>query len=60
VNKSPVAGIRLAVDLQELVDEIYVSPHAPKWLLAAIAALVDNYGLKVPVRQSSLFEGAVF
>lgn len=60
MGREPVPGIRLAVDLTELVEEIYVSPHAPAWLLEALTGLVRKYGLAAPVRQSSLLEGAVF
>ncbi|HSR93888.1 MAG TPA: hypothetical protein VLK56_03395 [Solirubrobacterales bacterium] len=46
-------GISAEVDLNELLDEVRVTP-ADRILGSVVPSLVDRYGLKVEVGQSSL------
>jgi hypothetical protein len=42
----PEAGMMVKVDLQELIECIYISPNAPSWFKDIIENLNEVYGLK--------------
>lgn len=48
-------GVYIDVDLEILIDKIYVAPQAESWVKDAVIDLNDKYGIKVEVRQSSFF-----
>jgi hypothetical protein len=56
-SRTPIPGIRLEVDLESLIEEIFVAPSAPSWFLNVVTSVAAKYGLHVPVRQSELLEG---
>jgi len=47
-------GQYIKVDLQELIDEIIVSPNSPDWFFDLIKSLNEKYGLNKPIKKSSL------
>lgn len=50
-------GISLAIDLNELIECVYVAPTSPSWLLTAIKSTLGAFGLEqIPCRQSTLDE----
>jgi hypothetical protein len=49
---SPV--IPIAVDLDGLVQAVYVSPKAPEWFAELVPSLLSRYGRNWPVHHSSL------
>lgn len=52
------ANMSVAPDL--LIDEIYVSPSAPRWFGELVASLVVRYGLSTPVIRSTLYERPIY
>lgn len=50
----PEEGADYSVDLDRLIDGVYVAPGASGWFKSVIESVVKKYGLKVSVRQSSL------
>ncbi len=48
------SGIRLKVDLSQLIEVVYVAPTAPDWLWDLTARVSKTYGLVAPVIRSSL------
>lgn len=46
--------IDVDVDLEEMLDEIVISPYAPNWYYDVVARLVDQSGLRIPVVWSSM------
>jgi hypothetical protein len=54
LREFPKVGIDVAVDLNQLLDAIYVAPGAPGWFRLSVESVVSRYGLAVPVKQSSL------
>jgi len=54
------AGIRIPVDLETLIDSIYVAPDAPTWFSELVTAVAHRYGVTAPIRQSRLTDDAVF
>ena len=48
-------GLTVRVDLPSLVQRVVVSPERPQWLVDVLADLIQKYGLRCPVEQSSLY-----
>lgn len=51
---NPCAGHAISVDIDILIDSIYISPYAPKWFAEVVINVVDRYEIKKPVYQSSM------
>ena len=47
-------GICLPVNVDELIECVYVSPASPAWVLSLVQSLVDKLGYEKPVVQSTL------
>ena len=46
----------LPIDLNTLIDEVIVSPHAEEWVTETVKSVVHQYGLKFPVNRSKLLD----
>jgi hypothetical protein len=55
MRKAPRGFLR-AVDLQVLIQRLYVAPTSPTWIKELVRAVATRYGLRVPVLQSALDE----
>ena len=51
-RKTPELGLRMAVELEDLVTEIVVGPREPKWVVQLIKNLLSKHELTQPVVQS--------
>lgn len=49
-------GILKKVNLNDLIESVYVAPTSPKWFSELVKKVTDRYGLKKQVIQSSLDE----
>ncbi|MFO7606108.1 MAG: hypothetical protein R6W72_07405 [Desulfurivibrionaceae bacterium] len=47
-------GMLVETELGELVDEIYVAPESPAYLLDSVRGVLKRYEFSIPVRQSEL------
>ena len=47
-------GTYARVDLDQLIEEVVISPYAEDWLHELIYSVTQRYGLKAPIRGSSL------
>lgn len=47
-------GIEIKVSLQNLIDEVYISPESPEWYKKLVEKVVSKFDIKVPVLKSSL------
>jgi len=47
-------GLLIPVKLSELIESVYVAPMTPTWFVDLVKAVLNRYGLKVEVKQSSL------
>lgn len=56
--KQKRAGVGVRVDVSDLLDEIVISPRADLATLRAVRALGTTYASRVPVRPSTLLDGA--
>ena len=53
-------GLKLKVDLEQLIEHVYVAPSAPTWLSNLVQSVAERYGYKFPVLQSKLNAQPVF
>jgi len=49
-----VIGLYVPVRIEELIEKIYASPSAPKWIADLIRSLVNKYEINANVVQSDL------
>ena len=47
-------GLPIPVNVEQLIETIYVAPTAQQWLVDLVKAVVKRYGFKAPVTQSTL------
>jgi hypothetical protein len=52
-------GVNIHVDLDELVDQVYVSPRAESWLKGVVDQELVTYRLNRPAARSELYSLAV-
>ena len=48
------SGLLVNVDLDTLIERIYVSPAAPKWLAELVESVIKTYSIDKPVEYSQL------
>ncbi len=53
-SKGP--GISVPVDINTLIDNIYVSPMAPQWFADVVKDVIQKYGINKTVQYSNLDE----
>ena len=49
-------GMQVDVDLEKLIQAIYISPYAPKWFEDVVCDVVKRYGLNKPILHSIIGE----
>lgn len=42
-------GITIPIDINTLIDCIYISPYAPKWFEEVVRSVVEKFGLSAPI-----------
>lgn len=47
-------GLKISIDLNELVEKIYISPSSPKWFTTLIQAMVEKHAHKLKVKSTDL------
>jgi len=55
-----INGLPIKVDVETLIDKIYVSPTAPKWFMDLVSAVVRRYGYDFDIIQSELYYSPIF
>ena len=55
-----IFGLYVPVDLERLIERIFVSPNAPSWILELIKIVTTKFGLKKEVAQSNLTTSPVY
>jgi hypothetical protein len=48
------------VALNELIENVHVSPTAPAWFYTLVEDVVNRYGFKFKVRQSDMADKPIF
>jgi hypothetical protein len=52
-------GIYIPVDIELLVDEIYISPTSPAWFLDVVIATCEKFNLQKPLIRSDLLSSPI-
>lgn len=53
-------GLNIEVELDELIDSIYVSPTAPKWFYDLVKSIVEKYEINKELNQSRINETPIY
>lgn len=53
-------GLLIPVDLDTLIDSIYISPYSPKWFRELITTLNDHFGIRAEIIHSGVFNSENF
>ena len=53
-------GLSVPINLDKLIESIYVSPTAPHWFLNLIKAITKRYEIDKPVIQSDLLSNPLY
>ena len=53
-------GAATPINLEQLVERIYVAPSAPHWFAALVRSVLERYQTDIPVAQSKLGESPIF
>jgi hypothetical protein len=53
-------GINIKIDIETLIEGIYIAPTAPKWFAELVESVVKRYGFNFQVTQSNLYNDPVF
>lgn len=59
-NIDVLYGINIEVDLNKLIESIYVSPNSPKWIYDLIVSIIKRYKLNKNVYQSKINESPIY
>ncbi len=60
-SQEPIGqGLTIKVDVERLIELIYVAPSSPAWFADLVRAVVQRYGYSFPVVHSKLDEQPVF
>lgn len=55
-----IDGLPIKVDMETLIENIYVAPTAPKWFADLVDGVVKRYGYRFEVVQSKLYSSPLF
>jgi hypothetical protein len=53
-------GYKVSIDLNELIEAVYISPESPKWFLGLVKNVMQKYGFNFKVHQSLLAKVPVY
>ena len=51
-QQEPPSHIRIGIEIEKLIDSIYIQSTAPEWILGLVRRLLKEYGFSFPVRRS--------
>ncbi len=59
-NPKRESGMYVDVNVNALIERVYLAPAAPRWLHEVVESVASKYGLSKPVHQSDLNRDPVF
>jgi hypothetical protein len=55
------SGENVKIDLERLIEKVFISPKAPEWLTSLVSNLLRRYSLdRIKVEQSNLYQGPLY
>ena len=58
--KAKTSGVSIHVDLDKLIEAIYISPYAPAWFESVVHSVAEKYGINKPIYYSEMKEAPFF
>jgi hypothetical protein len=55
-----VGGVNVSVNLNLLIENIYISPSSPKWFVDVVTSTIQRYGYSFTLHQSDLKKSPIF
>jgi hypothetical protein len=59
-SEPPCDGVWRSIDLEALIDSVYVAPTAPGWFKDTVQATMKQFGLHLPLVRSALDESPLW
>lgn len=59
-SPSTDGGGTVKIDLETLIEKIYVAPNSKQWIIELLKKIVNRYKLDIPVEQSKLYENPLY
>lgn len=56
IDNETLLGLPIKVNLNMLIENIFVSPYSPKWIYSSIVNLLDRLNLQYPIKRSSMLD----
>jgi hypothetical protein len=53
-------GIFINVDLNTLIERIYISPYSPKWIADIVKGINEKFGMNKEIMHSSIFDATEY
>lgn len=53
-------GGLVKIDLEILIEKIFIAPRSSPWIYELIKKIVERYGLKIQVEQSKIYKGPLY
>lgn len=60
LDKNDKYGMNVGVNIDKLIERIYVSPIAPQWFFNVVKSVTQKYGYDFEVIQSKLYNGNMY
>jgi len=51
-----MSGKSIPINVNILIDRVFISPYAPKWFEEVVQSVIEKYGIKAPILHSSIDE----
>lgn len=56
IRRNLPTGTKIKIDLNKLIDKIYIAPKADKWFKELVASVTKKYGIVKAIEKSNLYE----
>ena len=58
--EAKTSGVTINVNLNKLIEAIYISPYAPSWFEVVVRSVAEKYGINKPIYYSEMTEAPFF
>jgi len=59
-RETMIDGLQIKVDVEKLIEKIYIAPSSPGWFADVVRSLIRKYGYQFEVVQSQLDSQPLF
>lgn len=54
-KEQELTGINIDIDLHDLIEKVYIAPHAKEWFAEIVIAVIKKYDFEFDIKQSDLY-----